>query len=396
MHPERFIVHADMDAFFAAVEQRDNPALRGKPVVVGADPKGGKGRGVVSTCSYEARKFGIHSAMPISQAYRLCPHACFVPVHGKKYGEESEKIYAIFSRFSGEIEPVSVDEAFLDITTSWKLFGKAPRDTCMKLKATVKSETGLTVSVGLAPNKFAAKIASDLKKPDGFFEVDRAGLLDFLGPLDIAKIPGLGPKAKGVLNARGVENIAQLALLTTKEATDLLGSSGEYFWRLANGLDPRTIETGRETKSCSAETTFQEDVSEQDTLETALLELAEKVASRLREDGMETAQTGFKIRLEDFETFTRAAPKREPTQFAADLYADALALLRGFDRKGKKVRLLGIRAGELISKEDDLRLFRPPQDAKRSALANAMDDIRKRYGFRSIMPGRTITPPDKK
>ena len=389
MSRERLIVHADMDAFFAAIEQRDNPALRGKPVVVGSDPREGKGRGVVSTCSYEARVFGIHSAMPISQAYRLCPHACFVPVDGRKYGGESERIYAIFARFSAEIEPVSVDEAFLDITTSWKLFGKTPADTCLRLKAAVKKETGLTASVGLAPNKMTAKIASDLKKPDGFVQVTKAQLLDFLGPLDIGKIPGLGPKAKSILNTRGIKNIAQLALLTQEETGRLLGSSsGEYFWRLANGMDDRLVEQGGEAKSSSAEITFQTDVSEQERLEAALLELAEKVASHLRADKLKTRQIVLKIRLEGFETFTRSAPRREPTHFSADIYADALALLRSFGRNGKKVRLLGIRAGELLAQEEDLRLFRPPGEAKLSALSATMDEIRKRYGFGAIIPAR--------
>ncbi|MDD2774162.1 MAG: DNA polymerase IV [Elusimicrobiales bacterium] len=386
---ERYIVHADMDAFFAAVEQRDNPALRGKPVVVGAEPKGGAGRGVVSTCSYEARAFGIRSAMPVSQAWRLCPHAVFISGNHANYGKISKQIYEIFSRFTPDIEPVSVDEAFLDITGSWKLFGKTPAQTCLRLKETVRAETGLVVSVGLAPCKMAAKIASDLKKPDGFVEVARKGLLAFLRPLDIGKISGLGPKAKAALNARGIKTIGELGLRRPEELNEMLGSSsGEYFWRLANGFDERPLSAEHETKSLSAETTFGKDLSDQAKLEAALLALSEKVAARLRKEGLRAAQIGLKVRLAGFETYTRAAPAREPTQYADDIYADAAALLRKFRRGGASVRLLGVRAGGLIAEEDDLRLFRPPGEEEKKALSAALDEIRKKYGFRAVIRAR--------
>ena len=190
---EKYIVHVDMDAFFAAIEQRDNPALRNRPVIVGADPKMGKGRGVVSTCSYEARKFGIHSAMPISFAYRKCPHAVFLPVNMKKYEKVSARIFRILSEFTPCVETVSIDEAFLDITGSFYIFG-SPQKLCIQLKSRIKEETGLTASIGLAPTKMAAKIASDLKKPDGFVEVSREKLLDFLRPLSIRRLWGVGQK----------------------------------------------------------------------------------------------------------------------------------------------------------------------------------------------------------
>ncbi|MCX5715697.1 MAG: DNA polymerase IV [Candidatus Omnitrophica bacterium] len=196
---EKLIVHVDMDAFFAAIEQRDNPELRGRAVVVGADPKAGKGRGVVSTCSYEARRFGIHSAMPISAAYKRCPDAAYLPVDIPKYSRVSRQIYKILYEFTPDIEPVGIDEAFLDITGSFHLF-KTPLNTCLLLKAGIKEKTGLTASLGLAPTKTAAKIASDLKKPDGMVEVKPEGLLDFLWPLEIRRLWGLGAKTEQILN----------------------------------------------------------------------------------------------------------------------------------------------------------------------------------------------------
>ena len=207
---ERRIVHVDMDAFFAAIEQRDNPSLKGKPVIIGADPKGGRGRGVVSTCSYEARKFGVRSAMPISEAWRRCPRGIFLPPDFQKYEEASGKIREAFFEFTPDVEQVSIDEAFLDITRSAHLFG-GPTETCRRIKARVRELTGLSCSVGLAPTKMAAKIASDLKKPDGLVEVREASLRAFLAPLDISRLWGLGPKTAALLRGRGVNTVGELA-----------------------------------------------------------------------------------------------------------------------------------------------------------------------------------------
>ncbi len=198
MISDRCIAHVDMDAFFASIEERDNPSLKGKPVIVGADPKKGKGRGVVSACSYEVRKFGIHSAMLISIAYRQCPSGIFLPVDIKKYSGVSREIYEILYNFTPEIQPISIDEAFLDITGSYRLFG-TPRDVCLLIKSRIKGETLLTASIGLAPTKMAAKIASDLEKPDGMVEVRPENLLDFLQPLDASRLWGLGKKTEALL-----------------------------------------------------------------------------------------------------------------------------------------------------------------------------------------------------
>jgi len=246
----KFIVHVDMDAFFASIEIRDDPRLRSKPVIVGSDPKLGKGRGVVSACSYEARKFGIHSAMPISIAYRKCPQGVFLPVNIKKYSAVSEDIYAIFRTFTPDIEPVGIDEAFLDITGSYYLFG-TPIDTCKFIKSRIKERAGLTASVGLAPSKIAAKIASDLKKPDGFVEVPDGGVAEFLRPLDIRRLWGLGPKAEAALKEIGITTAGELAACPVKRITGILGESGRMFWKLANGIDESELVFERETQSMS-------------------------------------------------------------------------------------------------------------------------------------------------
>jgi nucleotidyltransferase/DNA polymerase involved in DNA repair len=228
-----------MDAFFAAIEQRDEPSLKGKPVIIGADPKGGLGRGVVSTCSYEARRFGVRSAMPISEAWRRCPQGVYLHPDFHKYEEASAKIRDVFCEFTPDIEQVSIDEAFLDITRSAHLFG-GPLETCRRIKARVKEVTGLTCSVGMAPTKMAAKIASDIKKPDGLVEVREAGLRDFLSPLDISRLWGLGPKAAEALRARGINTVGELAAAEADELRGL-GRHGMELKALAQGLDPRTL-----------------------------------------------------------------------------------------------------------------------------------------------------------
>ncbi len=296
MAKKRFIAHVDMDAFFAAVEQRDNPEFHGKPVIVGADPKKGRGRGVVSTCSYEARKYGIHSAMPISTAYRRAPHAIFLPVNMEKYANVSHEIYNIFYDFTPEVEPISIDEAFLDITGTYHLFG-TPRKTCFLIKSRIKDKTGLTASVGLAPTKMAAKIASDLRKPDGFVEVTQDKLLDFLWPLDISKRWGLGKKSEIVLRNRGINTIGDIARGEIKDLGNMFGKNGAHFWNLARGIDERSVETEREAKSISNETTFDKDTEDKGKIEGARMRLCEKVSDRLRENGFKARTITLKIRL---------------------------------------------------------------------------------------------------
>jgi len=379
----RFIVHVDMDAFFAAVEMRDDPRLLGKPVIIGADPKGGRGRGVVSTCSYEARKFGVHSAMPISIAYRKCPAAVFLRGDMKKYAGVSRRIYNIFYDFTPEIEPIGIDEAFLDITGTFHLFG-TPRETCRLIKSRIKKETRLTASAGLAPTKMAAKIASDLEKPDGFIEVTEEGLLDFLHPLDISKIWGLGKKTESALRGMGINTVRDLAARDIKELIDVFGKNGAHFWNLANGIDERAVESRAEAKSVGNEVTFEKDTREKEKVESALMYLAEKVSGRLRKQGLKGMTVTLKIRLEGFHTYTRALRMDGPTNFTDVLYKGLEKLYNEFDRKGKKVRLLGIKVSGLSPANFRDNLFEEIAGGKMESIHKAVDRIKKKFGDAAI------------
>ena len=280
MPKRRFIVHLDVDAFFAAIEQQDNPDLRGQPVVIGADPKAGQGRGVVATCSYEARKFGIHSALPISLAYQKCPQAVFLKPDMEKYSGVSDRIMEILYTFTHAVEPVSIDEAFLDISDTYVHFG-TPLQTCLLIKSRIKEAVGLTASIGLAPTKLAAKIASEINKPDGMVEVAPENLLDFLRPLDLKKIWGLGEKSRLIWNKAGIKTIGELADRNIREMVALFGKTGAYFWQLANGIDEREVELETEAKSISNEFTFDEDTSAITEIRATLFSFCEKVSNPL-------------------------------------------------------------------------------------------------------------------
>jgi DNA polymerase-4 len=382
---ERFIVHVDMDAFYAAVEQRDFPAYLGKPVVVGADPKGGKGRGVVAACSYEARRFGIHSAMPISTAFRKCPHAVFLRGDMKKYVRTSRRIFGILGRFTPDVEPISIDEAFLDITGSHHLVG-SPEETCRRIKATIKQETGLTASIGMAPNKMTAKVASDLEKPDGLVIVTRENLLDFLSPLPVQKLWGVGKKTLEALGSMGIRTVGDLAARDLTEMADSLGKSGVHVWNLANGIDPRNVERGESAKSIGHEHTFSEDENNWEKIEDTLMWLSEKISRRMRKHGYRGRTVSVKIRLADFSTFTRAVTLVRPTNFVEDLYRHALAKVRGFSRGRQAIRLLGIHVSNLEQEAAQLDLFQPEKESggKREKLHEAVDTIKDRYGEDAI------------
>lgn len=378
-----YIVHVDMDAFFAAVEERDNPAYRGKPVVVGADPKNGKGRGVVSTCSYEARKYGIHSAMPISIAYRKCPHAIFVPPDMEKYSAVSSRIYKIFYEFTPDIEPISIDEAFLDITGSYHLFG-TPLQTCLAIKKKIKSETCLTASCGLAPNMMAAKIASDLKKPDGMVEVTEEGLLEFLRPLPARKLWGLGPKGEAILKDMGIITVGDIARTPVEELVSVLGEHGRGLWELANGRDRRRVSPEGETKSVSNEHTFDVDTGDRDRIRGVLISLSESVSGRLRHDGLKARTITLKIRLEGFSTYTRSVTLDEATNFCDVIYRNIVVLFDKFDRRGKKVRLVGVKTSNFLESNISENLFSKDADAKMENTHGAIDKITGKFGSGSI------------
>ncbi len=371
-----------MDAFFASIEVRDNPSLKGRPVIIGADPKGGHGRGVVSTCSYEARKFGVRSAMPISEAWRRCPRGVYLPPDFHKYEEASAKIRAVFLEFTPDIEQVSIDAAFLDITRSAHLFG-GPEETCRRIKARVMEATRLTCSVGLAPTKMAAKIASDLKKPDGFVKVAAAGLRDFLSPLDISKLWGLGPKTAEVLRARGINTIGELAAAEADELRGL-GSHGPELKRLAMGDDPREVREEGEARSVSNEITFERDTSDAREIKESLVALADKVSSRLREAGLKGRTVTLKIRLEGFETHTRARTLPLSTNYADVIAREALELCAAFDRGRRRVRLLGVKVSGLMPAAEKESLFEDEADGRREKAHRAIEDIRKKFGPASI------------
>lgn len=379
---ERRIVHVDMDAFFAAIEQRDNPALEGKPVIIGADPKGGRGRGVVSTCSYEARKFGVRSAMPISEAWRRCPRGIFLPPDFHKYEEASGKIRQAFFEFTPDVEQVSIDEAFLDITRSAHLFG-GPLETCRRVKARVRELTGLSCSVGLAPTKMAAKIASDLKKPDGLVEVREAGLRAFLAPLDISRLWGLGPKTAELLRGRGINTVGELAAAGPEELLGL-GAQGPALRALALGEDPREVREDGETKSVGNETTFETDTGDAREIKASLLALADKVSARLREAGLKGRTITLKLRLEGFETYTRARTLTLSTNYADIIAREALALFDAFDRGRRRVRLLGVKVSGLMPAGERESLFEDALDGRREKAHKAIEAIREKFGHASI------------
>lgn len=380
---ERRIIHVDMDAFFAAIEQRDDPALRGKPVIVGADPKGGKGRGVVSTCSYEARKYGVRSAMPISEAWRRCPGGFFARPDFNKYSAAAEIIRKIFYEFTPDVEPVSIDEAFLDITLSYKLFG-TPLDVCRLIKSRIRTETGLTASVGLAATKMAAKIASDLGKPDGLVEVKAGSEREFLKPLDIGRIWGLGPRTANLLRERGIHTIGRLAEMSDAELRALTGAPGSGLRKLALGLDDREVGVEGEAGSLSNEFTFDADTSDEREISAALLALCDKVSSRLRAEGLKGRTVTLKIRLKGFETFTRAATIAFATNYTDVLHERVRELYGAFDRGGKKVRLLGVKVSGLMPASVRESLFEDEMNKKLETVHKAVETIRGRFGRGSI------------
>lgn len=385
----RIILHVDMDAFFAAIEQRDHPEFRGKPVIVGADPKGGRGRGVVSTCSYEARKFGVRSAMPISKAYKLCPQGIYVYPNGKLYQQVSAEIFDILYEFTDAIEPLSIDEAFLDVTGSVKLFGDGP-EIARLIKARILEKEAITASVGVAPNKYLAKIASDLRKPDGLVIVDPDKIDEFLAPLDISKLWGAGEKTQEVLKKMGIYTIGDLAKFPKKVLDQKLGKMGDHFYNLAHGIDNRIVEYGELVKSVSNEHTFAIDVIAENILHKTLFQLAEKVGYRLRKKNLKGRTVHLKLRYENFTTLTRnktVANRTDSTQF---IFSTVQKLFEENYQKGRKVRLLGVGiSGFDQNRGDQLSIF--DQDNKKAEkLDKIQDQLTDRFGKKIISRAESI------
>ncbi|HEX5466588.1 MAG TPA: DNA polymerase IV [Candidatus Limnocylindrales bacterium] len=378
------ILHVDLDAFFAAVEQRDRPELRGKPVVVGGG--GPDDRGVVSAASYEARRFGVRSAMPLRTAAALCPAAVFVPVDGAKYSAVSREVMAILRRFTPRVEQVSIDEAFLDVAGSEALFGP-PVAISRAIKTAIQTELGLTASVGVATTKLVAKVASDLRKPDGLVLVAAGAEADFLAPLPIERLWGVGPQTRAALAEYGVVRIGDLAGLPVDLLTRRFGKHGAELVDRARGIDASPVSDGLEAKSVSHEHTFAVDVADWETLERTLLALADGVASRLRAGGVRAATVGVKVRDSGFVTVTRQRTLPEPTDELEPIWRTACELVRP-QARGKRIRLLGVAATGL-GERDQLTLFAAGDERRRRAEA-ASDAIRARYGQRAITRARLL------
>lgn len=342
----RLVLHVDMDAFYVSAERLRTPDLVGKAVIIGADPRGGKGRGVVAACSYEAREKGVHSAMPISIAYRKAPEAVYLRPDFSYYGRVSDRVMRVLRGFGDAFEQVSIDEAFLDVTSRARDFDEAEA-LARRVKATVQKETGLTCSIGVAPNKSMAKIASDMEKPDGLTVVRPERVEAFLAPLPVTKIPGVGPKTQAALKAMGVETIGQLAQRPPGDLTAAFGKGGVWLWAIATGREEAPVEEEREPKSFSAEHTFEENLDDWDRILEALPPLVEDVHWRVRDDGYLFRTVGIKIRFEDFQTHTR---DRTLTAFSNDrgvIETVARELLQEFHGADRKVRLLGVRVASL-------------------------------------------------
>ena len=401
MAQERVIIHIDMDAFFASVEQRDRPELRGKPVVVGADPKGGKGRGVVATASYEARRFGIHSAQPISQAWRCCPFAAFLPVDGEKYSRESARIRAVLEEFTPQLEFVSIDEGYLDVTGSLRLFG-GKRRLAQRVQQRIEEETGLTGSLGVAPNKLVAKIASDLKKPRGLVIVEPEQVEEFLWPLEVRRLPGVGPKMQESLKAVGVTTIGQLAAIPREELEERFGEWGGDLWRKARGLDDGSVEEGGEAKSVGHEHTYDEDTDDYELVRSTLMRLSERTARRLRQAGKAGHTVTTKVRFEGFVTVTRRQTLEHPVCEATGICEAALENFAAARPGGRRIRLVGVSVSGLAdrgvapSRFVQKLLFEgfgPPQSEDvRLRLTRAEDAVKDRFGDDAIRRGSTYRP----
>lgn len=379
------IIHLDMDAFYPAVEVLDNPDLRGKAVIVG----GSKERGVVSSASYEARRFGVHSAQPIATAMRLCPNAIFTRGRMHRYKEISNKIFDIFRRFTPLVEPLSIDEAFLDVTGSERLLGN-PVEIAKSVRAAVLDEIGLTVSAGVAPSKFVAKIASDMDKPDGLTVVEPHEVRAFLDPLPVKKMWGVGKVTQKALARLNIHTFRDLRLSSRDVLERRLGKHGAKMHLLSMGMDERDVEPGHEIKSVGHERTFMHDIINLRDAKKVLLSLATQVARRMRRKKMTGKTVSLKVKYYDFKQITRARTLAELTDDGLEIYRAACDLLKKTEVGKKPVRLLGISLSQLCFAHaaGQMSLFNDDQSSrKRKELNMALDSIAEKHGDKSVRPG---------
>jgi DNA polymerase-4 len=386
------ILHVDMDAFYVSVEELENPELKGKAVVVGADPGS---RGVVMAASYEARKFGVHSAQPISTARRLCPHAIFLRGHHERYREYSERIYRILGEFTPVVEPVSIDEAYLDLTGCERLHGSAFR-AADRLIRTVKGRTGLNCSVGVSTSHVVSKIASDLAKPHGLLCVLPGCEAAFLAPLPVRRLPGIGKVTEPQLLSLGIATLGDLQQQDLRLLKSHFGRWGEYLHAKARGEDIEAYSYQEMPKSISHETTFEQDTGDVEELERTLSYLSQLVGGRLRDHQLFARTLGLKIRFAPFRTFTRDITLDEPTHFDSVIFENVLRLFERTFNPRQKVRLVGVRASNLERTAFQRNLLEAPQRAKLGRLLEATDRVRRRYGFTAVQLARSLEPGKKR
>ncbi len=383
------IIHVDMDAFYASVEVREQPALAGRPVVVGG---AARTRGVVAAANYEARQYGIHSAMPMVIATRRCPELVVLPVRMNLYSDVSQQIHAIFARFTPEIEPLSLDEAFLDTLASERLFGAA-EVIAKRIKSAIASELHLVASVGVAPTKFVAKIASDVEKPNGFVVVPEPDVQRFLDPLPVSRLWGAGKATQAQLTRLGIRTISQLRQQPEALLEERFGKLGLHLWELAHGRDPRPVVSDRRAKSISNETTFSTDIDSPEVLKTWLAGLTEQVAWRLRRAELYASHVQLKVRFADFSTITRSSTLPQPGRDTNTLWQVVQQLWQGrIPRERFPVRLVGVGVSGLCERfEHQADLF-DSSEAQQESIDTLTDEINARFGARTVARGRGLGP----
>lgn len=385
------IIHIDMDAFFAAIEQQANPELQGKPVIVCGDPDS---RGVVATASYEARLFGIHSAMPVREAKRRCPHAIFIRGRHSYYGQVSNRLLEVYRKYTPTVEPFSIDEAFLDVRGCERLYGDAC-EIAGRIKAEVREGFGLTCSVGIAPSKLLAKMASDMKKPDGLTVIRSQDVASVIWPLPVRKLYGVGEKTSQVLESLGIKTIEAVAKMPVELLTEKFGETGRLLHSIARGIDSSRVDPGiwEMPKSIGHETTLPEDSGNEGLILTHILSLSQQVGRRLRQHELVARTVTLKLRYSDFTTLTRANTFSFFTCLDDDIYKAAKRLFLTNWSRSRQIRLVGVTVSSLSSKNDFMRqlaLFE--EDEKRRRVTAAMDNVRDRFGENAITRASLIKP----
>lgn len=377
---DRIVLHVDMDAFYASVEELDDPSLRGKPVIVGARPE--DGRGVVSAANYAARKFGIHSAQPISEAYRLCPKGVYLYPRFARYKEISDMVFEILRSVSPSVEPLSIDEAFVELTGTQRLFGN-PVETARRVKERILEKTGLVASVGVAPNKFLAKLASEHDKPNGFVVIEKDKIREFLDKLPIRDLWGVGPSTQKTLERLGIFTVKDLAGTPLEVLRRKLGDHGEGLWRLSQGMDDRPVSSEGDRKGISKETTYNTDVTDLSQKKTTLRYLADKLSARMRDKGVSGRTITVKIRYTGFTTITRSNTLPIAISTSDELFREAMKL--ALPELEGSIRLLGIRISNIVGEEgEQLSLFGTEEIEKSKRLEQALDSIHDKFGNKSI------------